>query len=238
MISIALAVVMLALMAACADLAKRRHAGERVMPAMKWDYKGYAAFVEENIRNIEAQYTDTYRPCRFVVDTASGARLVQELIDPMTAAAACGMDRHHPAGEDVALMLYRHVTRQYEYVIEPSLWPTVTDTIRSGKGDCKGLSLLLMSLLMAAGVDTYAAVSNGHMWVNVHNGKQWQVLETDLDPMRNRIYAIPGFYAKPLFKIYPDHSEKRRRKDRPANTADTEATENSFEGAGQKITHR
>jgi hypothetical protein len=49
------------------------------------------------------------------------------------------------------------------------------------------------------------------MWVNVNCDNQWQVLELDLDPERNTIYSIPDFYENPLYKIYPDRSEKRKR---------------------------
>jgi hypothetical protein len=72
-----------------------------------------------------------------------------------------------------------------------------------------------MSCLTNAGYDTYAAISNGHMWVNVNHNNQWQVLELDLDPARNTVYQIPGFYDNPLYRIYPDRSEKRKRVRQP-----------------------
>jgi len=92
----------------------------------------------------------------------------------------------------------------------PLKWQSVEETIKTQKGDCKNLSLLLMSYLTTAGYDTYAGISNGHMWVNVNHDNQWQILELDLDPERNTIYRIPGFYENPLYKIYPDRSEKRK----------------------------
>ena len=36
-------------------------------------------------------------------------------------------------------------------------------------------------------------------------------LKWDLDPERQKIYRIPGFYENPLYKIYPERSEKRIR---------------------------
>ena len=66
--------------------------------------------------------------------------------------------------------VHEYVLGSYRYVVEPKEWPTIQETIQWGKGDCKGLSLLLMSLLLASGFETHAAVSNGHMWVNVKIG--------------------------------------------------------------------
>jgi hypothetical protein len=68
-----------------------------------------------------------------------------------------------------------------------------------------------MSLLISAGYDTYAGISNGHMWVKVRENTRWYVLELDQDPERNTIYRLPGFYDHPLYKIYPHRSEKRKR---------------------------
>jgi transglutaminase-like putative cysteine protease len=87
----------------------------------------------------------------------------------------------------------------------------VQETIRTQKGDCKSLSLLLMSLLTAAGLDAYAGISNGHMWVVANENNRWQVWDLDQNPARKKIYAIAGFYDDPLYKIYPDRSEKRKR---------------------------
>ena len=68
-----------------------------------------------------------------------------------------------------------------------------------------------MSLLLSAGYDTYAGIANGHMWVKVRENYQWAVLELDQNPERQKIYRIPGFYENPLYRIYPDRSEKRKR---------------------------
>ena len=51
----------------------------------------------------------------------------------------------------------------------------------------------------------------GILWVKVHENDQWVVLELDLNPQRQKIYQIPGFYENPLYKIYSDRSEKRKR---------------------------
>jgi hypothetical protein len=49
------------------------------------------------------------------------------------------------------------------------------------------------------------------MWVKVRENYQWVVLELDQDPERQKIYRISGFYDNPLYRIYPDRSEKRKR---------------------------
>ena len=103
--------------------------------------------------------------------------------------------------------------REYEFQADPDTyhWQTVAETIKAKKGDCKNLSLLLMSLLLSAGINTHAAISNGHMWVNVYYDKKWQVLEVDKDSERNKIYQTPGFYKNPLYKVFMDRTEKRKR---------------------------
>ena len=70
---------------------------------------------------------------------------------------------------------------------------------------------VLMSLLLSAGIESYAAISNGHMWTNVFFDNTWHVLEVDKDPERNKIYQIPGFYKNPVYKIFKDRTLKRKR---------------------------
>ena len=84
------------------------------------------------------------------------------------------------------------------------------ETIRTQNGDCKSLSLLLVSLLTSAGYDSYAGISNGHMWVVAYENNRWQVLDLDQHPARRKTYSTPGFYDDPLYKIYPDRSENRK----------------------------
>ena len=109
------------------------------------------------------------------------------------------------------MRIYEHIINHYDYILDPLKWQSVAETIKTQKGDCKSLSLLLMSWLATAGYDTYAGISNGHMWVKVHEKYQWYVLDLDLNPQRQKIYRIPGFYENPLYKIYSDRSEKRKR---------------------------
>jgi hypothetical protein len=171
--------------------------------------------VKENMTEINASYSTAYTPYEFIVDTDYGSTVIQNLLDPESAKAInTGLpNASNPEPSDPLMRIYQHIVNHYDYILDPLKWQSIEETIRAKKGDCKSLSLLLMSCLAAAGYDTYAAISNGHMWVSVNRDNQWQVLELDLDPERNTIYRIPGFYENPLYKIYPDRSEKRKRND-------------------------
>ena len=162
---------------------------------------------------MNANYSNVYAPYEFIVDTDYGSSVIQNLLDPESATA---INTGLPGDANPELMLiYQYIINHYNYILDPLKWQSVEETIRTQKGDCKSLSLLLMSCLTNAGYNTYAGISNGHMWVNVNHDNQWQVLELDLDPERNTIYRIPGFYENPLYKIYPDRSEKRIRIKQP-----------------------
>ena len=166
------------------------------------------------MKEINAKYSIDYVPYEFVVDTENGSTVIQNLIEPK-AAAAIGADLEtysNSEDPDKLIPIYQYVINEYNYILEPFEWQTVEETIKTKKGDCKSLSLLLMSLLLSANYDAYAAISNGHMWINVYENYQWHVLELDHDPERNKIYRIPGFYENPLFRIFPNHSEKRKKR--------------------------
>ena len=181
------------------------------MPGLTpWDANTYGQYVAENMTELNRRYTERYEPVEFVVDTAAGSARVQSLIDPAATALLAEVIAEPDSGSAVTIEAIMEVVRQrFEYIPEPEAWMPASETIRAGKGDCKNLSILLMSALTSSGVDAYAAVSNGHMWVRAYDGKQWRILETDTDPARNQIYRIPGFYEYPLYKIFPDHSLKR-----------------------------
>jgi hypothetical protein len=177
----------------CAAIQREKIPAESIIPELKWNLSSYAEFVKENMAEMNANYSSVYAPYEFIVDTDYGSTVIQNLLDTESATSInAGLVRDANPEPSEPLM-------------------RVEETIRTQKGDCKSLSLLLMSCLANAGYNTYAGISNGHMWVNVNHDNQWQVLELDLDPERNTIYRIPGFYENPLYKIYPDRSEKRQR---------------------------
>jgi hypothetical protein len=201
------------LLSGCAAIQREKIPAASIIPELKWNLSSYAEFVKENMAEINANYSKVYAPYEFIVDTDFGSTVIQNLLDTgsTTSINAKLLSDANPEPSEPFLRIYEHIINHYVYILDPFKWQSVKETIRTQKGDCKSLSLLLMSCLAAAGYDTYAAISNGHMWVNVNHDNQWQVLELDLDPERNTIYRIPGFYENPLYKIYPDRSEKRKR---------------------------
>jgi hypothetical protein len=201
------------LLSGCAAIHREKIPAESFIPELKWNLASYAEFVKENITEINANYSTDYIPYEFIVDTDYGSTVIQNLIDPESAKAIDNgfPNVSNPEASGRLKRIYQHIINHYDYILDPLKWQSIEETIKAKKGDCKSLSLLLMSCLTAAGYETYAAISNGHMWVNVNCDNQWQVLELDLDPERNTIYSIPDFYENPLYKIYPDRSEKRKR---------------------------
>jgi hypothetical protein len=174
-----------------------------------------ADFIKENIENLNHMYLEEYQlhPYPFIVETETGSTIIQNLIDKHIVMRQIEyLDLGSLNKNERILEIYNYVLTEYDYVIEPKRWPTIYETVKWKKGDCKGLSLLLMSLLLASDFDAHAEISNGHMWVTVYNGGTRHVLELDTDPENSLIYNIPGFYDMPLFKIYEDRTEKRLRK--------------------------
>ena len=193
----------------CARLSNLQSA-EAVPGLSPWNTDIYAQYVKQNIEELNRRYSAQYEPVEFVVDTDGGSARVQVLIDPAATALLAeviGEPASDNGGKIDAVM--QVIRQRFEYIPEPATWAPVRETIRAGKGDCKNLSILLMSVLTASGIEAYAGVSNGHMWVQAYDGQQWHTLETDKDPVRNQVYRIPGFYDHPLFKIYADQSLKR-----------------------------
>ncbi|KPJ79019.1 MAG: hypothetical protein AMJ54_00760 [Deltaproteobacteria bacterium SG8_13] len=183
---------------------------EQVPGLSPWDAGIYAQYVAQNMEELNRRYTGQYEPVEFVVDTAAGSAKVQDLIDPSATALLAEVIAEPDSGSAAIIEAISEVVRlRFEYIPEPEAWAPVGETLLAGRGDCKNLSILLMSALTASGVDAYAAVSNGHMWVRAYDGQQWRILETDTDSDRNQIYRIPGFYEDPLYKIFPDRSLKR-----------------------------
>jgi hypothetical protein len=214
---ITIGMLWLFLLSGCAAIQKEKIPAEPIFPDLKWNLASYAEFVKENMAEINANYSTEYTPYEFVVDTDAGSTVIQNLLDSESAAAVnLGLKGDaDPQSAEALMRIYQHIIEHYDYILDPLKWQSVEETIKTRKGDCKSLSLLLMSWLTTAGYDTYAGISNGHMWVNVNNNSRWQVLELDPDSERNTIYRIPGFYENPLFKIYPDRSEKRKRVKQP-----------------------
>ncbi|MGD1970626.1 MAG: transglutaminase domain-containing protein [Desulfobacterales bacterium] len=207
------AILWILILGGCAAVQREKIPTESIIPEEKWHLESYAAFVKENMSEIEANYSTAYGRYEFIVDMEYGSTVIQDLIDPEPVADINAMLRADVISRDPYKVrrIYQYILRHYNYVIDPHRWQSVEETIETRKGDCKSLSLLLMSLLTSAGCDAYAGISNGHMWVVAYENSRWFVLELDQNPARKKIYGIPGFYDYPLYKIYPDRSEKRKR---------------------------
>ena len=172
----------------------------------------YIKYIQENQKNINKIYSHSYGNYEYLVDSDSGVTLIQHLIDSKLV---------HPITEEVivenqsktekAIASFNYIIHHFRYFPMPETWPTIAQTLKFQKGDCKGLSLLLLSTLIFFDIECYAAIGNSHMWVEAKLAGEWKIFETDSDPNRNLIYQIPGFYEKPLFKIFNNRSEKRIR---------------------------
>lgn len=175
--------------------------------------EAYITFWSENKRYIDMIYDDDYMPYPIIVDTAFGSRDILSLIDPETARPLVIQFMSNGAPPDLVVQRsHRFVLSQFRYVQAPDVWPTIEQTLEQRSGDCKGLSLLLMSMLIAAGIDASAEISNGHMWIRVNLSGTTSILETDQSPERRIIYESPGFYDRPLLKIVPNQTYRRKRK--------------------------
>jgi hypothetical protein len=152
------------------------------------------------------------------VDTDTGSTKIQNLIDLAEGRLIVekeGWDLIQR--QDNAQIAYQHIAAQYKYITEPCKWFSTKETIAQKQGDCKNLSLLLLSIFLAMGIDSHASISNNHMWVNANIANQWHIFEIDQNPEHHRIYAIDSFYERPLYKIYLKRTLKRKLKEKINN---------------------
>lgn len=171
----------------------------------------YITEVQQNIKKIEYKYTKEYIKCDFIVDLENSSTHVQDLIDTLSVKPILkSLNLEGVPVEQKASSIYRYVISNFSFVQDPYTWPTVKETIENKSGDCNSLSLLLMSLFYSSGIETYSAVSNGHMWVYALVNGNWLLFELDQDPLRKRIYRIPGFYKYPIYKIYINYTMRRK----------------------------
>ena len=196
----------------CTPSVKEKYPKEIMTLRLPETLKGYAAFLKQNMEGINERYTKAYIPFNFEVDTDYGSTLIQTFINPEAVSSITdNLGVKNLAYKERISATYNYVLQEYTYIMNPYKWQTVQETIETKKGDCKSLSLLLMSLLLSADIDCYVAISNGHMWTNVFFDNKWHVLEVDKDPDRNKIYQLPAFYENPVYKIFKDRTLKRKR---------------------------
>jgi hypothetical protein len=190
----------------------KKYPEEFIVPSLPVELQDYAIFLKKNMAGINEMYTKEYIPFSFKVDIDNGSRLIQTFINPIAVSSITeNLDVENLEYKKKIFILYDYVIHEYAFIMDPFKWQTVEETVKTKKGDCKSLSLLLMSLLLSAGIDSYVAISNGHMWTNVYFDNEWHVLEIDQNFDRNKIYQIPGFYKDPLYKVFIDHTVKRKR---------------------------
>ncbi len=180
-----------------------------------FEYKNradYIKYIQENKKNINKIYSQSYGQYEYLVDTDSGATLIQHLINPELAHPIINeVVTENQSKAEKAIACFNYIVHYFKYFSIPETWPTIAQTLKTRKGDCKGFSLLLLSTLTFFDIECYAAIGNNHMWVEAKIAGEWKIFETDSDLNRNLIYQLPGFYAEPLFKIYNNRSEKRIR---------------------------
>ena len=141
--------------------------------------------------------------------------MIQQLIDPNAVQdLAEALLPQNGSDQQILDAAHRYVTTTIHFEAAPSIWPTIQETLDTRSADCKGRSLLLLSLLLAAQRTAYAAIGNNHMWVVVMVDDRWQYIETDTNLKHNQVYAMPGFYDRPLYKIDAQRTLKRQRIDR------------------------
>lgn len=193
----------------CALIGRKPPPEETLIP---WDMHNYADFVRQNIAALNRRYTHDYVNYEFIVDTEYGSTRVQDLIAPQALADVIRQLDIRTSDPAVKVAMIKGYLRdEYTYVAEREHWSPVKETLSEKRGDCKNLSLLLLSMLIATGIEAHGAISNGHMWVNAFYNNRWHVLETDPQTDRTLIYQIPGFYKTPLYKVYPDRTLKRKK---------------------------
>ena len=109
----------------------------------------YSNYIQENQKNINQTYSQSYCNYEYLVDSSSGVTRIQNLINPESV--------HSIANEIIAksqsktektYVFFNYVVRHFKYFSMPEMWPTVAQTLKTRKGDCKGLSLLLLSALI------------------------------------------------------------------------------------------
>jgi len=204
---------LLSLTAGCAMLETKSAQPVSEESVGTWTMETYQQFLADNQKHINHLYSDDYEDYLFLVDTDNGARPIQDLINiELVRSLRIRAGKENLSESEKINLCHGYIIRYFTYISIPNKWPVPEQTIKSREGDCKGLSLLLISLLLSEGFECYGAINHGHMWVNVKVEGKWHVLETDSDPERNLIYQSPGFYNLPLFKVYQHKTQKRVRK--------------------------
>ncbi|MCJ7541763.1 MAG: hypothetical protein MUO88_19115, partial [Desulfobacterales bacterium] len=134
----------------CAPALKKEFPEKIVTPTHPWSIQEYSEFLKENMSYRDEIYSTEYVSYDFLVDTGDGPTLIQNLIDPDAVSSIVeNLDLNDMRHEEKILYIYKYVLREYAFHVVPHQWETVEETVKTKKGDCKNLSLLLMSLLLS-----------------------------------------------------------------------------------------
>ena len=91
-----------------------------------------------------------------MVDSNSGATRIQNLISPELAHLITGkIITKNQAKTEKVIECFNYIIRHFKYFPMPETWPTISQTLKIRKGDCKGLSLLLLSVLVSFDIECY-----------------------------------------------------------------------------------
>jgi len=105
--------------------------------------------------------------------------VVQPRIEPQAVAALAARLPDDPRAVE-AYVLDRQVPYAYDWQSADVPWyfPTTTEAVAAGRGDCESRAVVLASLLTAKGIPNDLRVSLGHIWVD-YPGKRASVLENE-----------------------------------------------------------
>ncbi|MGE5228254.1 MAG: hypothetical protein ACM3MJ_00870, partial [Deltaproteobacteria bacterium] len=103
--------------------------------------------------------------------------VAQPRIEPRAVAALAARLPDDPRAIE-AYVLDRQVPYAYDWQSADVPWyfPTTTEALAAGRGDCESRAVVLASLLTAKGIPNDLRVSLGHIWVD-YPGKQASALE-------------------------------------------------------------
>ena len=104
---------------------------------------------------------------------------LQPRVEPHAAAALARTLPDDPQAIE-AYVLDRQVPYAYDWQSAGVPWyfPTASEALRAGRGDCESRALVLASLLTAKGIPNELRMSLDHIWVD-YPGKQANAMEND-----------------------------------------------------------
>lgn len=156
----------------------------------------------ENEKKINEKYTNDYEAIEEKLTDRLGENgepmSVKEFIRPQeTTVLMDSLKIRNLDLEGRVKRIHSFVRQNFEFVPDEEgedYWQTPAETIRRKKGDCEDLSILLSSMLIAAGVsDVRVNAKNWHVYTTVSLNGKTLILETDPNPSHSYLYEWPQF---------------------------------------------